>query len=255
MKALAHALTPFLLLGLAQPGCKKKPDLPPALSYALETKDLSLAGSTLVVLGQRKEIKRVGGTAHASFDLPRRGPSALGEMKIEVPTPCGPKYIPLRTSTTAKEEEEARAGVVVMNLTVTAESALPPSIEVWLDAKGQKVLVGAAELTREHNYLHEPDCKEASPVLVDGQEVGTLQGKAMTQKALFITGRKSICYALAEVGYGAGIAGAPTMLQNAQVHVIKEGPIDYFLRQAPSIIQTAGKKTPQYRELLEAPCK
>ena len=53
MKALAHALTPFLLLGLAQPGCKKKPDLPPALSYALETKDLSLAGSTLVVLGQR----------------------------------------------------------------------------------------------------------------------------------------------------------------------------------------------------------
>ncbi len=255
MKMPAGALTAVLLIGLALPGCKKKPVLPPEMSYALETRDLSLVGHTLVVLGQRREIKQGGGTAHASFDLLRAGPSALGEMKIEVPTPCGPRQIPLETSTTAKEEEDARASIPVMNLTVTAKSALPPFIDVWLDARGQKVRVGDAELTRERNQLHEPDCKEASPVLVDGQEVGTLQGKAMTGKALFITGRKGVCHALASVRYGAGIAGAPTMLQDAQVHVIDDGPIEYFLKAAPVVVQKAGKATPRYRELVEAPCK
>ncbi len=255
MKTLARVITPVLLIGLAQPGCKKKPVLPPAMFYALETKDLSLVGRTVVVLGQRAEIKRGGGTAHASFELPRTGPSALGEMKIEVPTPCGPRQIPLETSTTAKEEEDARASVSVMNLAVTAKGALPPFIDVWLDAKGQKVRVGDAELTRQYNQLHEPDCKEASPVLVDGQEVGTLQGKAMTGRALFITGRKGVCHSLADVRYGAGVAGAPTLLQNAQVHVIDDGPIEYFLTAAPPVVQAAGKTTPRYRELVEAPCK
>lgn len=256
MKRLACLLAPLLLLALAQPACtrKPKPDPGPTLHYQLVSKDASLAGETVVVLGERRELKHGADGAYAQLSFPRSGPSALGGMSLEIPTPCGTKSIALAADITAQQEEDARRDATVLTVTVTPRAARPAFMEVWLDAGGQKVRVGEAELQRAQARLYEPGCKESSPVLVDGQPVGALDGKALDGKALFITGRKGVCYSLGTVVYGS-VGGAPVILRDAQVHLIKDGPIDYFLKKAPAVIPGSPGKGPKLlRELAESPC-
>ncbi len=79
MKRLAPLLAPVLLAALALQGCKRKPNVPPELTYLLRAKDLSLVGTTVVVGGKRTTFKRQpwnaqGDIAAAEVALPRTGP-------------------------------------------------------------------------------------------------------------------------------------------------------------------------------------
>jgi hypothetical protein len=253
-----------LLSSLALAACKGKPDLPPTLDYLVQSKDLSLVGVTLVSSGQRAPFERMrwnsdSDIARATVKLPRTGPSLLGSLELELTTPCGTKKVPLKVTQTAADEEKVRGYGGPFYVDVEGKVELPPRVDVWVDAEPKaKIQLGTAELGAGKTALFDPACSATSPVKAGGNEIGTFTPPADPKKeSVFITTRKDVCYSLEFVVYSKRDdgGGSARLLRGAQVYTISSGDIEYFLRKAPSSVQTSsGTPLKTAQELVAVPC-
>jgi hypothetical protein len=179
---------------------------------------------------------------------------ALSDLNVELQTPCGKKLIPLETDATEAAEQAARTGDSSFHTMVTPESAVPASLRVWMDTAGHKVRIGEKTFEGESALLFEPECKVSSPVMVDAEQVGTFEAKSAAGKGLFVTGRKDTCYSYEDVAYGEAVAGRPRILRGAQVHMLDESKVHYFLKKAPSSVPAGAFGEAYLRELVQVPC-
>lgn len=268
MNLMPFAHLALLLMCLAVPACNRKPPLPADVEYMIRSKDLGLVGASVLAQGQRGVFRHNGGlglpqSAIAKVTVPRSGPLLGAELVAELQTPCGVKLIPLKGNVSpAQETDQRKSPFTGVDITVTPESAPPPAVDVWTDAKEQKIGLGKAIFTGpkpdyvpKEGYLSlfDVSCQASFPVTVAGAEVGKVEAAQLREKSLFITAKKDVCYRYAEVVYGDGHAGSGTLLKGSQVHILPKDKIDYFLREAPS----TGRAKVQGRnwELLEAPCQ
>ncbi len=154
------------------------------------------------------------------------------------------KTLGLKGDVTPQREEESRGRDPSLYVMVTGAAAPPAGMDVWMDARGHKVRVGEATFTEEQSRLYDAACKAESPVFVDAEQVGTLDAKNAAGKSLFVSGRKGVCYSLESVAYGGSAQSYRTVLRGAQVHLINEGKIEYFLKKAPNSLQVRSQRRP-----------
>jgi hypothetical protein len=262
MRTCYVAALSLLALGAvgSNAGCKKKPELPATMLYQVRSKDLSLVGSTLSVRGHQAKFEKrpwnsTEDVAQADVSVERNGPSALDELSLEFPTPCGVKKIALKAKETKGDEDKARmySGPFGVDLSkLDDDTQLPAGVDVWLDGSAEdKVSIGKVDLAPGKTRLFDPTCKDSLSVTAGGKELGpfTVDG-ATTSKSVFVTTKKNVCYSLELVSYGAGAQSYQTILRGSQVYAISADDIQYFLKTAPSSKQGI---TSVY-ELVTTPC-
>lgn len=267
---IVHACV--LLTCLAAAACDRKPPLPADVEYIIRSNDLGLVGASVLAQGQRGVFKHEGGlglpeSALAKVTVPRAGPLLGADLKAELQTPCGVKLIPLKANLTAAQESEQRTSPFSgVDVTVTPESAPPAAVDVWTDAKGQRIGIGKAMFdgpapryvpTEGSLALFDVSCQASYPVTVAGAEVGKVEAAQLVGKSLFITAKKDACYHYEAVAYGNAPANSGTLLKGSQVHFLKKDKIEYFLTKAPSTLNgpAGGVLQREIWELVEAPCQ
>jgi len=262
MNRLSLGVPVLVLASVFAPGCKKGGDLPPEADYIVRSLDLKLVGATVVVQGQRGVFQKNPWNAQTdvaavTLKLPRTGPSAVGDLKVEIQTPCGVKLLPLKGDLDEAKEKELRGYSGPIGVMTTLQGDVPARTDVWVDAGQQKVAVGQATLTPREGVaaVYDIACQASSPVTIDGAEVGKVDAAATKDKSLFVTAKKAVCYHRELAGYGSGAGAGPVILKGAQVYVMENSRIDYFLKKAPDSVQVGAKGGTTYKvELYETPC-
>lgn len=263
MSRVRFVLGGLFLTCVAIPACKGKPALPEEFEYMFWSTDKRLIGATLLAQGRRAVFKdERGQSALAKLMIPRTGPLVGEDVKAEIQTPCGVREIPLKGDLTAARETEERTSIAgFIRIDVTTESAVPASVDVWTDAKGQKIGIGKAVfdgpapsfVIREgYLSLFDAGCEASYPVTIGGAEIGKVEAAKIANKSLFITAKKDVCYHYEAVAYGGYPATGGVQLKGSQVHVIEKDRIEYFLTNAPSTLNGPERRV---WELVEAPCQ
>ena len=250
-----HLAVVALALVIVAPGCKKKPT---DVNYSFVTTAAELDGATLHVGGTTRLLQFNAYTHEASVGLLLKSdaPAAVSSLSVDLDTPCGKKNVALVADMTADEEMLRRKNTTYMRVKISAASALPAAMTVWVDAGSEKstVDVGAAQLHHGKNRLFDYECKTPVEARLGGQSLGTLPALDTQTKAVFVSAKPSACYAFEDVLYttAPGVnGGRRRVFRDSHVYGLPIAEIEYFLTTAPSSMK--GGPT-SVRELTSIPC-
>lgn len=236
-------------------GCK--PSVPAQIRYRVVIRDAD-AVRGVAVTRQGASVGTLSAAGDVEFSTPSSvRPSALG-LALALPTPCGPRSVPLELQLTPDADSDRRIAeamaterVVLLRGRLSASAGVGSSV-VLLDrgADTREVRVGEALITAPiRATLFVGECGSSAPVRVGDEVIGTWHvGSAATFVSL-----EPVCHRLTSVGYGDAVAGRPVVFRQ-RVRALRQVP-EHVLREAPRSVRGGRYEGARYvGELLRTAC-
>lgn len=272
-------LLALVLLSLA--ACEQERPPPPKekpWKYEIWSSNPVYWVKSLKLRGQ--EVGSVDEKGHAVVEVPDELllSDKPGSVALVVTTPCGPRDVPLATSTTPIKEKTLRSEArrssyqprqLSFMMTIDRNAGAPEPVELWLDttgAEGKTVKVGSQAIALpkqgEATVIYFPDCPEGRKVMVDATQIGALPDKHAASTDYVIDVGGGHCYLSRVHQYSPGgvlpAPGEPDIrLEGKRVHAI--AALDFFLSPAPeSVTEMTGKSgvaAPKKRDLVSTGCR
>jgi len=247
----------WLALLVALVGCKKEAKLPAEIPYQIEVAFLDKNSGQYVrehpargasVFEDGKLLAQVD-SSDSNRDLikfkrtSQQLPSKFGKLEVEIPTPCGPKRIPLDLMTAPKEQNEKKWMSATLSLgdgtaqmtarAPAAEVSLGQRIRIEWGTGNESLSIGSLVVKPPTStvLLYDLECKPDIPLTMGT----TAFGKLAFGSEGFILAEAGTCYSVQSVGYGTS-SGAPQIIK---APYYSAGTIAFFLTPPTESIQVA----------------